>query len=163
MRYRFASLALVLVLFSSTPLLAQEISGHYVTTAAKSDTTTLADGSTLVHGQYPQVIFTNSGMGPFGNAQNYCSSWMHMAAGATEAAGSDFAGNCFGLDGDGDVYWLWWRLDQAGTAACSTMCGSWGVYKGTGKYKAMTGGGTWKMTTQFPDGSNRGTFTYKGM
>lgn len=163
MRSRSASLALVLVLGSGSPLLAQEVTGHYITTAAASDTTMLADGSSLVHGQYPQVVFTDSGTGLFGNAQNYCSSWMHRPAGATEDIAGPFAGNCFGLDQDGDVYWLWWRMDAAGTAACQLACGSWGMYYGTGKYEGMTGTGTWNMATQFADGSNRGTFTYKGM
>lgn len=163
MRYRFASLSLILVLCSSTPLLAQAVTGHYITSAATTDTTMLADGSSLVRQQYPMASFTDAGTGLFGNVQNRCSAWSHVPAGATEDTAAPLAGDCFGLDPDGDAYWFWWRADEGGTEACPTLCGSWSVYHGTGKYAGLKGRGTWRMTTPYADGSSRGTFTFRGM
>ena len=98
------------------------------------------------------------------NAKNECAAWsVSENADAAEAGESTFAGYCFGLDPEGDAYWFWWRLEATGTDQCPALCGSWGVYRGTGKYERIGGGGTWAAVTLFQDGSNRGVFTYKGM
>ncbi len=53
-------------------------------------------------------------------------------------------GFCTLADKDHDAVWLWWAMDADG--------GTWGVFGGTGKYKGATGGGTWEVSEQWPDG-----------
>jgi hypothetical protein len=54
------------------------------------------------------------------------------------------SGYCVNFDKDGDAAWMWWRGDLTG--------GTWGFVDGTGKFKGVDGGGTWKTARQWPDG-----------
>ena len=163
MLIRLALSALVLILCSSSALLAQdEIKGQYVTSAATADTMHLPDGRILTAGRYGQFVFTDDPSGIFNTAKGDCSSWQLTDPSMPDDPGT-FAGHCFNLDADGDANWFWWRMEEAGTEDCPLYCGVWGVSEGTGKFEGMTGGGTWKAKTMFPDGSNRGVFTFKRM
>lgn len=62
------------------------------------------------------------------------------------------AGNCVAVDGDGDVWWLWYRSDAMGS--------TWGVMGGTGKFEDAEGGGTTKNIALSPDG--RLTISWEG-
>ena len=53
-------------------------------------------------------------------------------------------GFCTLTDKDHDAYWTWWAMDADG--------GTWGVFAGTGKYEGATGGGTWEVSEEWPDG-----------
>ncbi len=53
-------------------------------------------------------------------------------------------GFCTVADKDHDAYWVWWAVDADG--------GTWGIFAGTGKYEGATGGGTWEVSEQWPDG-----------
>ena len=54
------------------------------------------------------------------------------------------SGYCVNFDPDGDAAWTWFRggLDS----------GTWGFIDGTGKFKGIEGGGTWKTKQRSPDG-----------
>ena len=54
------------------------------------------------------------------------------------------SGYCVNFDKDGDAAWMWWRGDLDG--------GTWGWIEGTGKFKGVDGGGTWKTKQRAPDG-----------
>jgi hypothetical protein len=160
MLYRVA-FAIVLVAFVAAPAVAQDIEGQYITSAGVVDTTQLPDGQLLVSNQYPMFGLSENAEGLFDNVKSQCSSW--SLSEAEMDAPSALAGSCYGLDAEGDVYWFWWRAEEMGTDACPILCGTWSVYRGTGKYEGMGGKGMWRVVTQFQDGSNRGVFTYKGM
>jgi hypothetical protein len=54
------------------------------------------------------------------------------------------SGYCVLFDAAGDAAWTWFRGDLD--------AGSWGFIDGTGKFKGIEGGGTWKTTQRSPDG-----------
>jgi len=56
------------------------------------------------------------------------------------------AGYCVNVDKAGDAAWIWWRSDLNG--------GTWGWIDGTGKFKGVEGGGTWKVMQTSPDGKS---------
>jgi hypothetical protein len=54
------------------------------------------------------------------------------------------SGYCASVDADGDVTWMWFRGDL--------NAGTWGFLDGTGKFKGIEGGGTWKTKQRSADG-----------
>lgn len=66
-------------------------------------------------------------------------------------------GTCDSVDADGDIAMYWWRSKG--------MEGKWGFLGGTGKWKGVEGGGTYKQTYQWLDGKVgntwQGTWTMK--
>jgi hypothetical protein len=74
------------------------------------------------------------------NSQN-CSGTTITDADGKTGTGS---GYCVSFDSDGDAAWTWFKgeLDS----------GTWGFIDGTGKFKGVEGGGTWKTKQRSPDG-----------
>ena len=55
------------------------------------------------------------------------------------------AGFCTVVQANGDVLWVWYKINGGGAA-------NWGVIGGTGEYEGATGGGTSSMVSQGGDG-----------
>jgi hypothetical protein len=61
-------------------------------------------------------------------------------------------------DASGDGLSFWWKIDEAGTAKCPDICGSYGFVDGNGKFKRVTSSGTWVRTHVFGEDGSSGTF-----
>jgi hypothetical protein len=109
----------------------------------------LSDGSTGSQAIHTGFVFGDDPSNPFDNSIQTC------AGTSVEAAdGSTFAarGYCDGIDGDGDLWWIWWASSPDG--------GKWGLMGGTGKWVGVRGGGTTQQVAQWPDG--RYIITWEG-
>jgi hypothetical protein len=62
--------------------------------------------------------------------------------GMTEWTGG---GHCHEVDGDGDLIWIWLKLNHGGNR--------WGYIQGTGKFNGIAGEGTSRVTKEWPDGN----------
>jgi len=131
-------------------------SGRFATHNGSTEVTSLPDGGRVEVAHYHQTVFASQAGHPLDNTNADC---VGMYVFSADGAPSSASGSCFGKDADGDGTSYWWRLDKAGTSDCPGLCGSWGYFDGTGKFKGISGNGTFKQSTIFPDGS---TGTWKG-
>lgn len=144
---------LMVLLAGPTALLAQQssaVKGRYGTRTTASQTTQMPDGRTVEVNHYHQVTFADDASHPLNNQTADCIGQFLMSAEGNPVSAS---GSCYGKDADGDGVSYWWRMREAGTAACPNLCGSFGYFSGYGKFKGITGGGTWQVTAPFPEGS----------
>lgn len=143
-------------LAGTTAMLAQQgvtVSGQYSTVRLSTDTVNSPRGGAVVHFTYGLVSSSDDPGGVFSEGMGDCVGTTVLADDGTPAAG---AGSCFITDMDGDGWWQWWKLDEAGTSDCPIMCGTWGSYNGTGKFADVSVSGTFKGVAAFADGSGRG-------
>ncbi len=63
------------------------------------------------------------------------------------------SGVCYPKDVHGDGTSLRWKIEQAATATCPDQCGSFSYLDGYGRFKGITGTGTWVRTHLFSDGA----------
>jgi hypothetical protein len=130
--------------------------GRFATHTMSTDSTELPDGGRVDVAHYYQITFSDQAGHPLDNTNANC---VGMYVFSMDGSVASASGTCFGADVGGNMTSFWWRLEEAGTASCPGMCGSWGYFDGTGKFKGITGSGTFRQTTMFPEGS---TGTWKG-
>jgi hypothetical protein len=157
MRPVFAALALCLLI----PVAAaaqEEVAGTYVTYNLEQTITEQPDGSSRSRGTYEMFESTSDPDSLFNNTKSWC-----MGEDLLSESGEiiSSAGACATHNPDGDTYWHWWRQEKAGTTDCPNACGSWGIFNGTGAFKAITGGGSWKVTATYPDQTGAGVWNLK--
>jgi hypothetical protein len=155
---RRATLLLLAAVLGTAPIssFADATSGRYATHNGQETTQELPDGSKVQISHYSQITFADDKSHPLDNVSSECVGRFHMsAAGAVVSAD----GMCTSFDAAGDTASFWWRADKSGTSDCPDMCGSWGYFNGTGKYKGIVGSGTWVRDTMFHNGSSG---TWKG-
>lgn len=105
--------------------------------------TEMPDGSSTMVVHYSSVTLADDSDHPSADMAAECVGVMRMNADGTFGSGE---GTCFGTTADGDTQSYWWKVDEAGTAACPDMCGSWGYFAGTGSFDGLQGTGTWKRS-----------------
>jgi len=151
-------LAFVIVMVAMVPaVFGQESgasSGRYATYTISADSTELPDGGRVDISHFRQIVFADQPGHPLDGTNADCVGMMLFAKGGAITSAS---GSCYVKDAAGNGASMWWRMDEAGTADCPAMCGSWGYFDGYGKFKGVSGSGTWKQTSLFPDG-NMGTW-----
>jgi hypothetical protein len=101
----------------------------------------VAGGSVLGQDHLRGVVLADDPAVPFHMSAQDCIGATVVGAGGAEGEG---AGYCDGIDRDGDVYFLWWRNQADGR--------TWGFMGGTGKFEALTGGGTTEVLGGSADG-----------
>ena len=150
------------VLFALTNAgLAQEASGRYATHNGQEVTQDLPGGGKVQISHYSQITFASDKSHPLDNVSSDCVGRFQMAANDALVSGD---GMCTGVDTEGNSASFWWRVDKADTADCPGLCGSWGYFNGTGKFKGIEGAGTWVRDSMFHNGSSgtwRGTAKLK--
>ncbi len=130
--------------------------GRFATHTMSTDSTELPDGGRVDIVHYNQFAFSDQPGHPIDNTTADCvGRYLFSNDGDVEAA----SGICFATDAGGNMTSFWWRFEEAATANCPLMCGSWGYFDGTGKYKGVSGTGTWKQSSVFGDD---GVGTWKG-
>jgi hypothetical protein len=75
-------------------------------------------------------------------SSQYCTGNAMPAEGGGLANGAGF---CTVVQPNGDVLWVWYKIEGGGS-------NSWGVIGGTGEYEGATGGGTSAIVSQGGDG-----------
>ena len=116
-------------------------SGHAFRVPKASETYKLSDGRSVQQESDAGYLMAAQPDNPLNmNTQN-CSGTMIASADGKTGTGS---GYCISFDSDGDAAWMWWRGDLDG--------GTWGFMDGTGKFKGVDGGGTWKTKQRSADG-----------
>lgn len=142
-RLRLAALAALssLVIVASAEAAEFKGAGTNVYVPANSDVNQISEEMSLLRTQSRTIILSEDSEVPFHLAPQDCSG-TYILDKDQEITGGN--GYCDSVDSDGDVWWMWWKLDGEK--------GSWGVLGGTGKYDGMTGGGTTEILSQSPDG-----------
>lgn len=125
------------------------VSGKTYYVPQSTETVELADGTALVRMTLKGFVHAESPGSPFDVATQTCSGSQLMAADGTPGTG---CGECEAIDGDGDIWWLWYRSEGPNS--------TWGFIGGTGKWAGLQGGGTHDRTATWPDG--RFTGSWKG-
>jgi hypothetical protein len=123
--------------------------------------TTLPDGRKAVALQYYSTNTSDKADDPMNNTAGDCVGQLILSKEGKTLAGS---GNCVAQNVSGDGMTLWWKVDEAGTAKCPDLCGSFGTVDAYGKLKGMTSSGTWVTTHVFAEGSLgilKSTYTMK--
>jgi|GEM_PF-3077819 len=143
----FSALTLA-VLAASAAASAASTSGHFYTHTTSRTKTALPDGNTSVRWNYYILQVTDNASDPLNNTAGNCSGNAILDKQGKELAAS---GICFFKDEAGDSVPLSWATDEAGTAKCPYGCGHFTFLPGTGKFKGMTGGGTFDETHLFGD------------
>jgi hypothetical protein len=136
--------------------IADEVGGRYATHNSHEVTQELPDGTKVVVSHYSQISFASDPTHPLDNVSSDCVGRFHVSA---EEAFISADGMCTSFNSEGETTSFWWRADKANTADCPDLCGSWGYFNGTGKYKGIEGSGTWVRNTLFHNGSSG---TWKG-
>ncbi len=145
---------LVIVLVAAPSIALAQMSGsgmgNYSTTTLTQDMVDMPDGSSAVMSHYNAVIFDTAAKHPIHNTMSNCIGLIRLDANQKTTSGS---GSCYVKDGKGNGASYWWRVDQVGTDSCPDICGAWGYFDGYGKFKGISGKGTWKREVLFDDGS----------
>jgi hypothetical protein len=107
----------------------------------------LADGRTVTRQVLRGTALNDNPNTPLSNASQDC-----MFTTVTSADGKSFSsgGYCDGLDADGDVYWAYGSATEKG--------GKWYYIGGTGTFEGLTGGGTYRLALNWPDGKVMATW-----
>jgi hypothetical protein len=116
-------------------------SGHSFYVPKSSETYKLSDGRSVQQAAEAGYTTTAQPDNPLNMNTENCSGTTITSADGKTGTGS---GYCVSFDPSGDAAWIWWRGDLDG--------GTWGFIDGTGKFKGVDGGGTWKTARQWPDG-----------
>ena len=154
MKKRIVSVTATVLLAVSFGAAAGEATGYYTTHDGKSVESTLPDGRKIVVSHYYQLAKSDKADDPINNTESNCVGKVVLSKDGEVLSGS---GSCFSQDPSGDGSLWWWKVDEAGTAKCPDLCGSFGYVEGYGKLKGTKGGGTWVRTNVFAEGS-MGTF-----
>lgn len=101
----------------------------------------LPDGGRVVEAASTGFSIMGDTSDPLHRSNMDCNGTTVSDADGTTVQGGGF---CTLADKDHEAVWLWWAIDADG--------GTWGVFAGTGKYAGATGGGTWEIDEQWPDG-----------
>lgn len=144
-----------------TPIVAAagEAAGIYANHNDAMTETKLANGNREVIYTFRQVATSDKADNPFGGTDSTCVARMVLSGEGKTLAGS---GYCFGADNSGNGMAWSWKVDEAATPKCPTVCGSFSMSEGFGDRKGASGTGTWVQTHIFKSGSY-GTYktTYK--
>lgn len=160
MRTSILSAMTLALMAASTAAVAAQGSGHYYNHTTSTKRITLPNGNTAILSHFFEMTTTDNANDPMDHLAGSCSSQSIVSRDGETLAGS---GVCFSKDSDGNSLTRWFKLDETGTTRCPHGCGSYGYLAGTGKFKGVTGGGTWKQTHKFGDAASSGSFsgTYK--
>lgn len=153
-----SGLVLVVVMAMVAPMAwsqeTGESAGRYATYTISLDSSELPDGGRVDVSHFRQIVFSDAPGHPLDGTNADCVGMMiFTASGAITSA----SGSCYIKDVAGNGASMWWRMDEAATADCPMICGSWGYFDGYGAFKGISGSGTWKQTSLFADG-NMGTW-----
>ncbi len=150
------------LLAASSAASAAQATAHFYTHTISQTRTTLPNGNTSVLTRYYIHVVPDNADDPMGQRAGNCMGESIVAGDGKEIAAS---GICFTRDPAGNSVSHWWKMDEAGTAKCPHVCGHYGFLPGTGsgKFKGVTGGGTFVRTLAFGDEGSSGTArgTYK--
>lgn len=147
---------ITLALLTVSAAAAAQSSGHYYNHTTSEKRIALPNGNTAILSHFFELTATDKANDPMNHLAGSCSGQFIVSKDGKTLAGD---GICFSKDTEGDSLTHWWKMDAAGTASCPNVCGSYGYMQGTGKFKGVTGGGTWKQTHRFGHEASSGTFT----
>lgn len=155
MRTSMLSAITLALLTASAAAAAAETAGHYYNHTTSEKKIALPNGNTAVQTHFFEMIVTDDANDPTNHLAGSCTSQTIVSKDGKTLSAS---GICFLKDSDGDSLPHWYKFGESGTASCPNGCGSYGFMPGTGKFKGLTGSGTWKQTHKFGDVASSGTF-----
>jgi len=152
--------ALAALQLGGTAALAGQTAGTFAYHNGLTNETRLPDGRKAIAMHYYVLCVSDQADDPINNTAGDCLVNLIVSKEAKTLSGS---GICFPKDVHGDGASLWWKIDAAGTADCPDQCGSYGYVDGYGRFKGVTGTGTWVRTQLFSDGAMgtiKGTYAH---
>lgn len=131
-------------------------SGHFTNHFSDVMVAEMADGSMVQTLHYSNISMADDPHNPSANVAHDCVGQLRMNAKGEVTSGS---GMCFGTAPDGHGFSHWWQVEEAGTADCPQLCGTWGYFGGYGRFAGLEGTGTWETTATFGESASMGTWT----
>lgn len=143
------SAALVGVMAAGTVVRAElkkgKITGHDLMVPITVDSAKLANGMTVRHTNQKGFTTGNEPGNPFDGACQDCFFSDVLAADGSVVSST---AHCQGVDRDGDTW----------SVVTGAKEGTWVFVGGTGKFKGIEGGGTYKIDKEWPDGRALGSW-----
>jgi len=138
-----AAATLLLLATASGAKAGQKVtgSGQAFRVPKSSETYKLSDGRSVQQTSEAGYLTAAQSDNPLNMNSQDCSGTVIVS---TDGKTSTGGGYCVGFDPSGDTAWIWWHGGFDG--------GTWGFMDGTGKFKGVDGGGTWKTKQRLPDG-----------
>lgn len=121
--------------------------GSYVTVSSSS--VKQANGGTVVHETFKGIVLSNVPGSIINATSQTGSGTTFLDADGNLVLSMGYAD---GVDGDGDVFWIWWKTTPEKR--------TWGYTGGTGKFKGIKGGGTTRLIAYFP--GDRSAISWEG-
>jgi hypothetical protein len=140
---------LFLALATGSPAQEQSHSGDFAFVTTSSEEMSLNDGTVLTRVVQSGVVIADDSSSPIDRTATTCTGSTVMDASGSATV---ISGHCDGVDGDGDVWTIWYGGNQDG--------GDWGYMGGTGKFDGIKGRGTFSAESQWADG--RGINSWEG-
>jgi hypothetical protein len=131
-------LAATVLAVVSAQATAAEWSGKAFYRPVAEETVKLSDGRTLIRSVVAGYVYGDTSGNPFDMMHQTCSSTIVIAP---NDGGMEQFGHCDALDANQDLFVISFHDDK------------WRIEGGTGKFAGMTGGGTTKNISTWPDGS----------
>lgn len=122
-----------------------ELDGHSIWTPISEESYSLPDGRTVTRQVLSGFSMNEEPNTPFRTSQDCMFTTVTAADGSFESGGF-----CDAVDADGDVYWAVGSATEKG--------GKWSYLGGTGKFEGLTGGGTYQLALEWPDGKLMATW-----
>lgn len=135
--------------------LADEAGGTYMTFVRSASESRLPDGNVVRVMHYFQAGTSESAGNPFEGKNSECIGRMVGKPAGPFNTGSGF---CFVQDAAGNGGLWSWRIEEAGTQKCPTVCGTFKWLEGFGNTASVKANGTWRQVHTSKDGA---TGTYK--
>jgi len=114
------------------PMAAERTSGMIANKTPPPQITKYKDGHSVMRVSNVGIVLTDNPKQPMNGAKSACAGLFTVAADGKSSAGQ---GSCGYVDKAGDIFWLSWQGTLAG--------GNWRYHGGTGKFRGLTGGGTY--------------------
>jgi hypothetical protein len=138
-----------MLLTSSAVAMASDTTGTYMTFNRSMSESALPGGghTRLVH--YYQAGTSDKADSPFAGRTSECVGRMIVSSAGKITDGSGF---CFAQDAAGNGGSWTWKVTEAGTEKCPSVCGTFKWAEGYGNAKKVTASGAWKQTYVSKDG-----------
>jgi hypothetical protein len=138
---------------------AGDTAGTYMTFNRSVSDSTLPDGSHARVMHYYHAGTSEKADSPFAGKTSECIGRMIVSSAGKVLSGS---GSCFAQDAAGNGGLWTWKVTEAGTDTCPSMCGTFKWVEGYGSTSNATASGAWRQTHVSKDGGiGTYTVTYK--
>jgi hypothetical protein len=134
---------------------AADTAGTYMTFNRSVSESAMPDGNRARVMHYYHAGTSDKADSPFAGKTSECIGRMIVSSAGKVVSGSGF---CFAQDAAGNGGSWSWKVEEAGTGKCPSICGTFKWMEGYGNARKATASGAWRQTHSSKDGAI-GTYT----